>query len=864
MGRDGEPVGFGQGANLDGIGDAADVDQVRLEDVRASGSGQIAELGDGGHAFAGGNGHVGDGCDVGQPAVVFGAHGLFVKEGPGELEFPGQAARHGNIGAAVKIEGDVDVRPDGVAHRPGARHGGLDSAVGVDGGQWGAGVHLDGPRAFSHHACGLFGRGGGGVVVSAGPAVDLHAVANAASEQLVHGEPGGFAGEVPEGDLNAAQGAHVVRTAMIEAAVVAAAHETFDPACILMQEVLAQFVHSRFGRSQLPFDGELAKTLQPVARQYPQQAPARSHLGGFDAFDDHGAPHFTGFEGVQWGRMKFLAALLLSSLAFAQEPLKISVFVTAGGVMNYLSKDEMRAKAEKAFARLGVTRIFLEGRRGDEYVTPEVLTRLRDYFRARGIETTGAIATVPGKTFGVRQNEGYGWLNFEDPMTRAGITRFFEENAAIFDEIIIDDFYCTGDTSELSQKARGGRDWPEYRREMLTGLIEPMIWSPARRVNPRVKLIMKFPQWYDLFDRYGYEPARMGAAFPQLWAGTEVRNPKTARMGFVQPTEGYVNWSWLKAVNGEKLHGAWFDHIESTAQNVVDQAFQSVLAGARELTLFHMGDLMEWHPGDALLVEKMPELKDLARKVKGLERGGVPFYKPVNSVAGENRFLADYLAMNGVPIKMVATYPSESRVVFLGQQAAHDPQLDGKIAAHLKRGATVAVTPALLRARPRLARQAGVTVPAQPQPGTAAALTLGDRDLALSRPLELEGGLKAAAAKVLVSGGAVPVLTAREAGGGRLMVYNLRTFNDEEYAQAKELLLPPLERGLAELPRAAADALRAPLVEPLGMKFSAPSGVGLYLFGKSAVLYNFLPEGQDCMVGAARHRVAANGWTWID
>jgi hypothetical protein len=51
-------------------------------------------------------------------------------------------------------------------------------------------------------------------------------------------------------------------------------------------------------------------------------------------------------------------------------------------------------------------------------------------------------------------------------------------------------------------------------------------------------------------------------------------------MGFVQPTQGYMNYRWLTDVIGDKVEAAWFDHIECTAQNFVDQAWQSVLAGA--------------------------------------------------------------------------------------------------------------------------------------------------------------------------------------------------------------------------------------------------------------------------------------------
>src|SRR3972149_9715944 len=180
-------------------------------------------------------------------------------------------------------------------------------------------------------------------------------------------------------------------------------------------------------------------------------------------------------------------------------------------------------------------------------VPSDTLRVVGDYFVERGVEVSGGIATVPGASFGVRQNERLGWLNYEAEKTQRDMAQFFAENAAVFDELIIDDFYCTADTSPESQQARGGRSWGQYRQDLLVSLLERMIVQPARGARPTVRLIQKYPQWYDRFQMFGYDPARMPAAFDRIWVGTEVRNPKTRRMGFVQPTEGYFNYRWLAA-----------------------------------------------------------------------------------------------------------------------------------------------------------------------------------------------------------------------------------------------------------------------------------------------------------------------------
>jgi hypothetical protein len=387
--------------------------------------------------------------------------------------------------------------------------------------------------------------------------------------------------------------------------------------------------------------------------------------------------------------------LLLALVGPAEAAFRLSVYATAGDVNRYVGTPEGRERVIETLRRFRAPRIFLEGRRGDEYVPPPVLRELRRYFEARQIRTTGAIATVPGKHFGVRQNEKLGWLNWEAEKTRRDVAQFFTENAAVFDEIMVDDFYCTADTTRESERARGGRSWGQYRQDLLVSLIEPLMRRPG------VRLILKYPQWYDRFHRFGYEPERMSALVDEVWVGTEVRNPETPRMGFVQPTEGYINFRWLRSVAGSKVKGAWFDHIECTAQNFVDQAWQSVLAGAEEMTLFHLGDLMEGHPGHEPFLAAWPEMEKLAASVRGREARGVPFYKPVGSDGDGDLYLPDYLAMAGLPLVPVARYPEGASVVVLGAHAADDPRLRD----HLK--GTVVVTPALVK---RLGKQPPGTV----------------------------------------------------------------------------------------------------------------------------------------------------------
>ncbi|MBI4324603.1 MAG: hypothetical protein HY674_05000 [Chloroflexi bacterium] len=555
--------------------------------------------------------------------------------------------------------------------------------------------------------------------------------------------------------------------------------------------------------------------------------------------------------------------------AQADEALRLSVYATAGDVQRHLATDEGRETAARILQRLKVSRVFLEGRRGDEYVSPDTLAAVRDFFAARGLRVSGGIATVPGQRFGTRQNEALGWLNWENAKTRQDIAGFFTENAPLFDELIVDDFFCTADTSPESERARGSRPWSEYRRDLLVSLIEPLMAQPARAAKPAVRLIVKFPQWYDRFHLFGYDPPRMAAPFDQVWVGTEVRNPKTRRMGFVQPTEGYMNFRWLASIAGEKVVGAWFDHIECSAQNFIDQAYGSVLAGAQELTLFRLGDVLEGHPGDALLASRWPELRVLAARVCSQRRRGIAFYKPPGSDAEENLYLMDYLGMIGLPILPVAQYPASDRVAILAVPAAADPEILDRMRRHVRRGTTLVLTPAFVRrAGPAAAKLAGVEVGSASEPATATKARVGNATFPLPVPFDLDGGLKAAGSRVIVSAGVdgklVPLLTTRRAGGGHVLVLNVRTFSEQDYRQAGEWLLAPKALGFPEIPQELADALRQTLLEPLGVCLESPAGVAFCLFDDARCLYNFREQPINVRLDGQDFELGANQLRWRD
>ncbi len=549
-------------------------------------------------------------------------------------------------------------------------------------------------------------------------------------------------------------------------------------------------------------------------------------------------------------------------------PLRLSVYATAGDVLQHLDTPEHRRQAFAALERLRVSRVFLEGRRGDEYVSPGQWHEIREALQAEGLQGAGGIATVPGAAFGTRQDTALGWLNWESARTRTDVAAFFSENAPEFGELIVDDFFCTADMSPISAAARGPRSWGEYRRDLLVSLIEPLIVGPARAVRPDVRLILKYPQWYDRFHLFGYDPERMSPRFDQIWVGVEVRNPKTRRMGFVQPTEGYMNFRWLTSVAGEKVTGAWFDHIECDARQFVDQASQAVLAGARELTLFRLGDIMEGHPGDSLLATRLPELDALHGRIAGRARQGILFYKPPGSDAAENLYLPDYLGMLGLPILPEARFPEWPATVFLAAHAGADAGVMVKVKSHLEQGGEVVVTPAFVRGAGKdMAALAGLTASEAPRFAQAQAWRVEGAWRKLGSPLDIDAGVRAVGCKVSIEveagGEALPFLTESRVQQGRIFLLNVRTFSAEDFGATGEWLLAPKQLGLAELPEPVANELRRALLGSLGLHFEGPAGVGLYAFEADRCFYNFRDEPATVALAGGRLEILPHAWRFM-
>ena len=132
-----------------------------------------------------------------------------------------------------------------------------------------------------------------------------------------------------------------------------------------------------------------------------------------------------------------------------------------------------------------------------------LLEKVKKSFLKNGMEVVGGIATVPGGDFGVKQKGKLGWFNWQNPKTQNDLKEVMQMSAEVFDEFIVDDFLCTADTSDESKVAKGSTSWSQYRRDLLSRLSKEIFMDPAKEVNPKIIMIIKYPQWYDRFHLFG-------------------------------------------------------------------------------------------------------------------------------------------------------------------------------------------------------------------------------------------------------------------------------------------------------------------------------------------------------------------------
>jgi hypothetical protein len=331
---------------------------------------------------------------------------------------------------------------------------------------------------------------------------------------------------------------------------------------------------------------------------------------------------------------------------------RVAVYCTAHDMVRMNDLKWLEESFNVLKRSIAFSKVYLETFRNNVLVSKDLICRVKDFFQDKGVETSGGIATYVSGGFSFQS------LCYSKPRDREKLKEVVKLTAELFNEIIFDDFFFINCKCEECIKAKGSRSWTEYRLRLMEDVAKNTVVKTAKEVNPSVKLIIKYPNWYDHYHYLGYSLDLESKLFDMIYTGTETRDPEYTYQ-HLQEYQSYSIMRYLENVKPGGNGGGWIDpYMRRTLDRYIEQIRLTIFAKAKEVTLFCYGSLLESIKQNGVsmptstvapTVGKVFEDMDLLI-VKLGQPYGVKSYKPFNS-SGED-FLHNYIGMLGIPIEL--------------------------------------------------------------------------------------------------------------------------------------------------------------------------------------------------------------------
>ncbi|HTV39132.1 MAG TPA: hypothetical protein VMF08_01045 [Candidatus Sulfotelmatobacter sp.] len=401
----------------------------------------------------------------------------------------------------------------------------------------------------------------------------------------------------------------------------------------------------------------------------------------------------------------------------------VAIYIPASVVHSFEDPSKLQNDWNVISNQLKVDKVYIESQRDHLTNSDALLDRVKQFFLDRGVRVAGGMALSDGGNGGQFQSFCY-----TDPNDRAFIKSASELAARHFDEFIQDDFFFTSTKYESDIRAKRRKSWTQFRLQLMDAAAENLIIKPARAVNPRVRLIIKFPNWYEHYQGNGYDLDKESKLFSGIYTGTETRDPVITDQ-HLQEYQSYEIMRYLDNVAPGRNGGGWVDtYSVRWLDRYAEQLWDTMFAKAPQIMLFEWsaltrpidpGDRDAWEdlhtsfdygqmlstfrPGDTALAAPTVALVagySLEQVDSFLGKLGNPIgiaaYKPYQST-GED-YLHNYLGMIGIPIELQPGFPTNADLVLLTESAKFDPDIVPKIRNQLRAGKSVVITSGLLRA----------------------------------------------------------------------------------------------------------------------------------------------------------------------
>jgi hypothetical protein len=478
----------------------------------------------------------------------------------------------------------------------------------------------------------------------------------------------------------------------------------------------------------------------------------------------------------------------------------------------------------------------------------QVLEDAKKFFIQHGVKVAGAIC------YSDSDNGQFVSFTYTKPADRDYVKHVAESTARHFDEIILDDFFFANTKTPSDIAAKGDQSWTDFRVKTMNQVSRDLVVGPARAVNPKVKITIKFPNWYEHFQGNGYDLDQQPKIFDGIYAGTETRDPMITDQN-LQQYEGYAIARYFENIAPGRMGGGWVDTYDIRyLDRYSEQLWLTVFAKAHEMTLFNYLDLLgEPKPGERPWQDQQTNLdwKRIEDRGKGkptfasvagdaldqvkpfIDRLGKPIgiasYRPAHAT-GED-FLHNFFGMIGIPIELYPSFPKDAGVILITESAKSDPTLVANVKASLEAGKTVILTSGLVRALRGKGmddlvelRMTGMQEPVTSFIGAfgpGAGTSLGSASSPIFVPqIRFLTNDAWPVIRGIADNNAFPILLMNEYGKGKLFV----------------LTIPANFTDLYEMPEPALNAIRSYVMGDFPVRIEAPAKVSLFAYDNGSFI----------------------------
>ena len=539
-----------------------------------------------------------------------------------------------------------------------------------------------------------------------------------------------------------------------------------------------------------------------------------------------------------------------------QAPFKTAVYIPVSVVLKMRDPAWLESSWAQISGQVHVDKVYIETYRSRVLADGPLIEEVKKFFASKGVEVAGGIC------YSDSDHGQFVSFTYSKAGDRAYVKKVSAFTARHFDDVILDDFFFANTKASSDIAAKGREDWTDFRLREMDDVSRELVVGAMREANPKVKVVIKFPNWYEHFAANGYDLQEEPKIFDGIYAGTETRDPGETDQN-LQQYEGYEIVQYFEHVDPGKMGGGWVDTYDVRyADRYSEQLWLTVFGKAKEMTLFNYIDLLkEAKPGErpwskeasdvswkrvetragreaptfaSVAGDALDQVKPFVGKLG--RPMGIASYRPYHAV-GED-FLHNFLGMIGIPIDLSPVFPKEAPVVLLTEAAKSDPRIVEEMKAQLVAGKTVVMTSGLLKALEGKGIEdvIGLRYDASPVSvtsfigsyGPGAGTSLGEAGAPILMPqVRFFTNDAWPVIRGLADGNGFPMLLMDTYGAGKLYV----------------LTVPDNFADLYELPEAELDALRSYVMGDFPVRIDAPAKVSLFTYDNgSMVVESFRDE----------------------